>query len=129
MRIAGKTGVEMEALTAVAVAALTIYDMVKAVDRGMTIEGIRLLEKTGGRSGLYRRPVVQGRIHRLYRFAQIDSSRGVQQEPAPAGRAARRRVRNGSPRRVHPLRARKRAAGSICVICEICGSLFPSMIS
>jgi cyclic pyranopterin phosphate synthase len=50
-----KTGVEMEALTAVAVAALTIYDMVKAVDRSMTIGRIRLTSKTGGRSGAYRR--------------------------------------------------------------------------
>ena len=50
----GKTGVEMEALTAVSVAALTIYDMVKAADRAMTIERVRLVEKTGGRSGHYR---------------------------------------------------------------------------
>ena len=50
----GQTGVEMEALTAVAVACLTVYDMVKAIDRGMRIEGIRLVEKSGGRSGLYR---------------------------------------------------------------------------
>jgi len=54
VKVAGKTGVEMEALTAVAVACLTIYDMVKAVERGMRIEGIRLLEKRGGRSGHYR---------------------------------------------------------------------------
>lgn len=47
----GKTGVEMEALTAASVAALTIYDMCKAVDRGMVIESTRLLEKTGGKSG------------------------------------------------------------------------------
>ena len=47
----GKTGVEMEALTAVAVAALTIYDMCKAVDRGITIENIRLIRKSGGKSG------------------------------------------------------------------------------
>ncbi|MDD5083018.1 MAG: cyclic pyranopterin monophosphate synthase MoaC [Dehalococcoidales bacterium] len=51
-RSTGKTGVEMEALTAVAVAALTIYDMCKAVDRGMRIEGIRLVRKSGGKSGL-----------------------------------------------------------------------------
>lgn len=51
----GKTGVEMEALTAVAVAALTIYDMCKAVDRGITIEKIHLVEKRGGKSGIYRR--------------------------------------------------------------------------
>ena len=49
----GQTGVEMEALTAVSVAALTIYDMVKAVDRGMRIEAIRLEHKAGGRSGVY----------------------------------------------------------------------------
>lgn len=50
-RLAGQTGVEMEALTAASVAALTLYDMCKAVDRGMVIESIRLLEKTGGKSG------------------------------------------------------------------------------
>src|SRR5689334_15965454 len=51
----GRTGVEMEALTAVSVAALTIYDMLKAVDRGMTIGEIALHEKRGGKSGVYRR--------------------------------------------------------------------------
>ncbi len=51
----GQTGVEMEALVAVSVAALTIYDMAKAVDRGITIETIRLESKTGGKSGTYRR--------------------------------------------------------------------------
>ena len=50
----GKTGVEMEALTAATVAALTIYDMCKAVDRGMTIEAVKLLEKSGGASGDWR---------------------------------------------------------------------------
>ena len=50
-KVTGRTGVEMEALTAVAVAALTVYDMCKAVDRGMCIEGIRLVHKAGGRSG------------------------------------------------------------------------------
>ena len=53
-KVAGQTGVEMEALTAASVAALTIYDMCKAVDRGMQIEVVRLLEKAGGRSGLWR---------------------------------------------------------------------------
>ena len=53
-KVTGQTGVEMEALTAVAVACLTIYDMVKAVERGMRIEGIRLIEKSGGKSGHYR---------------------------------------------------------------------------
>ena len=51
VRTSGQTGVEMEALTAVSVACLTIYDMAKAADRGMRIEGVRLLEKSGGRSG------------------------------------------------------------------------------
>jgi len=53
--ITGKTGVEMEALTAVSIAALTIYDMCKAVDKGMTISDIRLLSKSGGKSGSYQR--------------------------------------------------------------------------
>ena len=53
-KLKGQTGVEMEALTAVSVACLTIYDMVKAVERGMRIEGIRLIEKRGGKSGTYR---------------------------------------------------------------------------
>jgi cyclic pyranopterin phosphate synthase len=55
VKVQGRTGVEMEALTAVSVAALTVYDMCKAVDRGMSIEGVRLEEKQGGRSGHYRR--------------------------------------------------------------------------
>jgi len=55
VRTTGPTGVEMEALTAVSVAALTIYDMVKAVDKTMVISGICVLEKSGGRSGEYRR--------------------------------------------------------------------------
>ena len=54
VKVAGQTGVEMEALTAVSVACLTIYDMVKAVERDMRIEGIRLIEKQGGKSGRYR---------------------------------------------------------------------------
>jgi len=54
VKVTGRTGVEMEALTAVAVACLTIYDMVKAVERGMRIEGIRLIEKKGGKSGHYK---------------------------------------------------------------------------
>ncbi len=54
VRVSGQTGVEMEALTAVSVACLTIYDMLKAVDKSMSFSGIRLVEKTGGRSGHYR---------------------------------------------------------------------------
>ena len=55
VRVSGRTGVEMEALAAVSVACLTIYDMAKAVDRGMTISDIRLVEKRGGKSGDWRR--------------------------------------------------------------------------
>ena len=55
VRVFGRTGVEMEALAAVSVAALTVYDMCKAVDRVMTIERVRLEEKSGGRSGTFRR--------------------------------------------------------------------------
>jgi cyclic pyranopterin phosphate synthase len=51
VKVAGQTGVEMEALTAVTVGLLTVYDMAKALDRGMTIEGVRLLVKDGGKSG------------------------------------------------------------------------------
>jgi cyclic pyranopterin phosphate synthase len=54
-RLTGKTGVEMEALTAVSVACLTIYDMAKAADKGMEVTGIRLLSKTGGKSGEWHR--------------------------------------------------------------------------
>ena len=54
VKVKGPTGVEMEALTAVSVACLTIYDMVKAAERGMTIEKVRLVEKRGGKSGVYR---------------------------------------------------------------------------
>ena len=54
-RTTGQTGVEMEALTAASIAALTVYDMVKGVERGVTIEGVALLEKSGGRSGEWRR--------------------------------------------------------------------------
>lgn len=53
VKIRGQTGVEMEALTAVSVACLTVYDMVKAVDRGMRIEGVKLRHKSGGKSGTY----------------------------------------------------------------------------
>ena len=54
VKVTGPTGVEMEALTAVSVACLTIYDMIKAVERGVRIEGIHLVEKIGGKSGHYR---------------------------------------------------------------------------
>jgi len=67
VRTTSQTGVEMEALTAVAVAALTIYDMVKAVDKGMVIGEIRLLEKRGGKSGTYIRPTGHSRSARRAR--------------------------------------------------------------
>ena len=54
-RAVGQTGVEMEAMTACAVAALTVYDMVKGLERGVTIEAVQLVEKSGGRSGTWRR--------------------------------------------------------------------------
>ena len=54
VKVTGQTGVEMEALTAVSIACLTIYDMAKSADRGMRIEGVRLLEKRGGKSGDWR---------------------------------------------------------------------------
>ncbi len=56
VKVTGPTGVEMEALTAVSVAALTVYDMIKAVERGVRIEGIHLVEKSGGKSGRYHAP-------------------------------------------------------------------------
>lgn len=61
-RVSGQTGVEMEALTAVSVAALTLYDMCKAVDRGMTIDGVALLQKEGGKSGSWRRSKRDGDV-------------------------------------------------------------------
>ena len=63
VKVSGKTGVEMEALAAVSAAALTVYDMCKAVDRGMTISKVRLLRKSGGRSGTWiRKKAVRGRV-------------------------------------------------------------------
>lgn len=56
VKVGGQTGVEMEALTAVSVACLTLYDMLKAAEKGMTIEAVRLVEKTGGKSGDWRAP-------------------------------------------------------------------------
>ncbi|KAB0264576.1 cyclic pyranopterin monophosphate synthase MoaC [Microvirga brassicacearum] len=56
VKVSGQTGVEMEALTAVSIACLTIYDMVKAVDRGMRIENVHVVSKSGGRSGHYEKP-------------------------------------------------------------------------
>ena len=78
VKVHGRTGVEMEALTAVSVAALTVYDMCKSVDRGMVIAQIQLEEKTGGRRGVYRRgdAIVRGsgRACRIERGAVTGSS-------------------------------------------------------
>lgn len=64
-RLLGRTGVEMEALVAASVAALTVYDMCKAIDRRMEVAGVRLLEKSGGRSGVWRRDDVrEGEVSR-----------------------------------------------------------------
>ncbi len=88
----GKTGVEMEALTAVAVAALTVIDMGKAVDPGMVIEGIRLLEKTGGRSD-YRCPTGGS--------TDSPARMGLSSAPGPR-RAARGRTAAQTPRSRRP---------------------------
>jgi cyclic pyranopterin phosphate synthase len=84
VRTTAQTGVEMEALTAVSVAALTIYDMVKGVERGVEIRGVRLISKTGGKSGEWHRP------------PDADAARGVDQR-RPGDRAAGRI--GGGPRR------------------------------
>ena len=80
VKVSGKTGVEMEALTAVSVACLTIYDMVKAVERGMRIEGIRLVEKSGGQQ----RPLSREGVKR-----GVDLGRRSARSRAGARRAAR----------------------------------------
>jgi len=77
VRLSGRTGAEMEALTAVTVAALTIYDMCKAVDKTMVLSDIRLLEKTGGKSGTFRRESAAGEILAVC----ISETRGVQKKP------------------------------------------------
>jgi cyclic pyranopterin phosphate synthase len=74
----GPTGVEMEALTAASVAALTIYDMVKGVERGVEIRGVRLISKTGGKSGAWHRP------------ADADAAAPIADQRRPGDRAAGR---------------------------------------
>lgn len=82
-----RTGVEMEALTAAAVAALTIYDMCKAIDRGMTIGPIQLIEKSGGRSGHWRRDETPGN------FGQDTNTGGAARKPARGSRKSARSQR------------------------------------
>jgi cyclic pyranopterin phosphate synthase len=79
VKVHGRTGVEMEALTAVSVAALTVYDMCKAVDRGMVIGPIQLEEKMGGRRGWYRRSEPTSSADADYGLGAVDD-----REPAPA---------------------------------------------
>ena len=89
-KVFGRTGVEMEALTAVSVAALTVYDMCKAVDRGMTIERIRLEEKDGGKSGHFvREPLRTFARDEVQRRNGLD----VKQDLIPIGDAALARIR------------------------------------
>jgi cyclic pyranopterin phosphate synthase len=81
-KTAGQTGVEMEALTAVSVAALTIYDMVKAIDKGTAIENIRLVRKSGGKSGDYKAP--QKPVAAMRRSARPKVLMGEASAPRPA---------------------------------------------
>ena len=116
VKVAGQTGVEMEALTAVSVACLTIYDMLKAADKAMTLGDIRLIEKTGGRSGTYRAADSKGSdshgrapLGRRSpaphpRWRRADAGRDRRHRggaPAHAGRAARR-ARSRSRRSMPP---------------------------
>ena len=93
VRTRGRTGVEMEALTAVAAAALTLYDMLKAVDRGMVIGEIALWEKRGGRSGTWTRPRA---VPRDDAPAPTAPAKHAPLKRAPARRAAAKRVRRPS---------------------------------
>lgn len=78
VKTTGRTGVEMEALTAACIACLTVYDMVKSVERGVRIEAVRLIEKRGGKSGLYRAAPTSSRPSRI--------AAGVQRSTRPAAR-------------------------------------------
>jgi cyclic pyranopterin phosphate synthase len=81
VKTVGKTGVEMEALTAVSLACLTIYDMSKAVDKDMVIENIRLIKKTGGKTGDYVSKEIKGRVVSI----NISEKKGVVKEPIKEG--------------------------------------------
>lgn len=81
VRTTGKTGVEMEALTAVSLACLTIYDMCKAVDKDMIIEDIKLIKKTGGKSGIYLRKETKGKVLSI----NISETKGVVKNPIEEG--------------------------------------------
>lgn len=81
VKTTGKTGVEMEALTAVSIACLTIYDMCKAIDKDMIIEDIKLIKKTGGKSGVYMRNEVKGKVLSI----NISEKKGVIKNPIKEG--------------------------------------------
>ena len=78
-RLVGRTGVEMEALVAASIAALAVYDMCKAIDRGIEVTGVRLLEKEGGASGHWRRPSSRGSVVSV----NVAAAKGVRKEPRP----------------------------------------------
>ena len=103
-RIAARTGIEMEALTAVSVAALTIYDMCKAVDRGMTIEDVCLVSKSGGRSGDWVRP---DQVTSNTDMTQADDERTDSARPA---RGRPKGARGVGPRAASPRGARGRVS-------------------
>ena len=103
-RIAARTGIEMEALTAVSVAALTIYDMCKAVDRGMTIEDVCLVSKSGGRSGDWVRP---DQVTSNTDMTQADDERTESARPA---RGRPKGARGVGPRAALPRGARGRVS-------------------
>ena len=103
-RIAARTGIEMEALTAVSVAALTIYDMCKAVDRGMTIEDVCLVSKSGGRSGDWVRP---DQVTSNTDMTQADDERTDSARPA---RGRPKGARGVGPRAALPRGARGRVS-------------------
>jgi cyclic pyranopterin phosphate synthase len=106
VRVTGTTGVEMEALTAASVAALTIYDMLKAVERGITIEAIRLISKEGGKSGSFRaedKPASSGRNAALRRASGVQiktrRARAVGVSEVPMEPAVRKNVADASNKR------------------------------
>ena len=102
-RVTAKTGIEMEALTAVGVAALTIYDMCKAVDRGMTIENVCLVKKSGGRSGDWVRP---GQVTSSADMTTADE----RIDPARPARGRPKGARGVGPRAASPRGARGRVS-------------------
>ena len=111
-RLRGRTGVEMEALVAASVAALTVYDMCKAVDRGMEVTGVRLLEKSGGRSGHWRRDGAGEQTSRPGpEHPEEDRERPPGRRHHRLGQRRRQEGRAQAARRVHHPRRRPRRRG------------------